>query len=490
MKNIKTTLSYLVTALLFTGFLTGCTKSAFDELEALSAQKDLIEYKYQQEISLEKLRQSGATALEQLRYQFALNQFKFEDSIKANSNRSRDISIYVQEINTTSPLAGATVSIPTTVGTVISAVTDKNGLAIFSKSRTTFVAFPASVLVSKDGYASGSTINSVESTATILLWNQDRRVAGNTLRGKVFIETDLTNTAAEVAPRKLVNVFTNININGKEQRIDWTTLTDANGNYSIALPDLQSNLFVAHSSFDSTSTMYINNVVPGIEGAPSKTAVPATFYLGDNFTGGSYFPEQAPGISWSVPQSMNRFYAVTTTADLNGRLTYYKNLGFSFGSFDFATNTKSASVITNFGGYASTSFFNADGTTTTTAPIRYATNLTSTPARIIDILGEPSPYFATMPVIEFRLSSGSLTPFPNSVNNITPGTSRVNDFSSGSFFVTNRGYSGSSVNASTFEAINRSASFSSINSSLFINGGKTLQRDFSFGTGRLRTGVR
>ena len=488
MKNIKTTLSYLVTALLFTGFLTGCTKSAFDELEALSAQKDLIEFKYQQEISLEKLRQSGTTALEQLKYQFALNQIKFADSIQANSSRSRDISIYVQEINTTSPLAGATVSIPTTVGTLISAVTDKNGLAIFSKSRTTFVAFPASVLVSKDGYASGSSINTVNSTATIFLWNQDRRVAGNTLRGKVFIETDLTNTAAEVAPRKLVNVFTNVTINGKEQRFDWTALTDANGNYSIALPDLQfsnSNFFVAHSSFDSTSTMYINSVVPGVEGAPSKTAVPATFYLGDNFTGGSYFPEQAPGISGSVPQSMNRFYAVTTTGDLNGRLTYFKNIGFSFGAFDFATNSKSASVV-SFGGFAPTVFYNADGTTTTTAPIRYATNLTSTPARIFDLLGEPSPYFATMPVIEFRLSSGSTT---NSFNNVTPGTSRINDNNNPILLVANRGYTQSSVNASTFEAMNRPASFSSISAGS-LNGGKTLQRDFSFGTGRLRTGVR
>jgi hypothetical protein len=483
MKNIKTTLSYILIALLFTGFLTGCTKSAFDELEALSAQKDLIEYKYQQEISLEKLRQSGATALEQLRYQFTLNQIKFTDSLSANSKRSRDISIYVQEINTTSPLAGATVSIPTTVGTLISAVTDKNGLAIFPKSRTTFVASPASVLVSKEGYASGSTINSVETTATLFLWNQDRKVAGNTLRGKVFIETDLTNTTAEVAPRKLVNVFTNVNINGKDQRFDWTTLTDANGNYSIALPDLQSNLFVAHSSFDSTSTMYINSVLPGVEGAPSKRAVPATFYLGDNNTGGFYMPEQATGVNYSIPTSMNRFYAQTTTGDLNSRITFFKNLSFGFGAFDFATNSKSATL--NSLGFGSTVFFNSDGTTTTTAPIRYATTVTSTPGRIVDLLGDPSPYFATMPVIEFRLVGGVI----NNVVTVTPGSSRVNDNNQSQLFVTNRGYTGSSVNSFTFEAMNRSAFFTFVNANS-INGGKTFQRDFSFGTGRLRTGVR
>ncbi len=396
---------------------------------------------------------------------------------------SRDISIYVQEINTTRPLAGATVSIPTTGGTAISAVTDANGLAIFSRSRTTFVPSPASVFVSKDGYVSGSTINSVENTATLFLWNLNKNVAGNTMRGKVFIETDLTNTTAEVAPRKQINFFTFVNINGNDQRFDWTTVTDANGNYSIALPDLQNTLYVAHSSFDSTSTMYINSVVPGVEGAPSKTAVPATFFLGENNTGGVYLPEQPTGVIYSIPTSLNRFYAVTTTGDLNGRLTYFKNLGFSFGTFDFTTNSKSASA--SVGSLATTVFFNADGTTTTTAPIRYATNLTSTPARIFDLLGEPSPYFATMPVIEFRLTTGAITGYVN----VTPGTSRVNDTNASQLFVTNRGYTQSSVNASTFEAMNRSASFSSISASL-INGGKTFQRDFSFGTGRLKTGVR
>jgi hypothetical protein len=194
-------------------------------------------------------------------------------------------------------------------------------------------------------------------------------------------------------------------------------------------------------------------------------------------------PEQATGTIYSVPQSMNRFYGVTTTGDLNSKLTYVKNIRFSFGSFDFATNSKSASVVSL--GLASTDFFNADGSITTTAPVRYATTVTTTPGKIVDLLGEPSPYFATMPVIEFRLTAGAITGWAN----VTPGTSRINDSSFGSLFVTNRGYTGSSVNASSFNTINRSASFSSVDAS-FINGGKTFQKDFSFGTGKLRTGVR
>jgi hypothetical protein len=90
-----------------------------------------------------------------------------------------------------------------------------------------------------------------------------------------------------------------------------------------------------------------------------------------------------------------------------------------------------------------------------------------------------------MPVIELRLTSGEITGWAN----VTPGTSRFNDSNSSQLFVTNRGYSGSSVNAFTFEAMNRPASFSSISASS-LNGGKTFQRDFSFGTGRLKTGVR
>jgi hypothetical protein len=194
-------------------------------------------------------------------------------------------------------------------------------------------------------------------------------------------------------------------------------------------------------------------------------------------------PEQASGVSYSIPTSMNRFYALTTTGDLNSRITYFKNISFGFGSFDFATNSKSATLGNLF--FGSTSFFNADGTTTTTAPIRYATTVTSTPGKIVDLLGDPSPYFVTMPVIEFRLTAGAITGF----NTVTPGTSRINDTNPSQLFVNNRGYSGSSVNAFTFEAMNRSAFFSSVNASS-INGGKTFQKDFSYGTGRLKTGVR
>jgi hypothetical protein len=355
------------------------------------------------------------------------------------------------------------------------------------------VAFPASVLVSKDGYASGSTINSVNTTATLFLWNQDRRVAGNTLRGKVFIETDLTNTAAEVAPRKLVNVFTNVRINGKDQRFDWTTLTDANGNYSIALPDLESSLFVAHASFDSTSTMYINGIVPGAEGAPSKTAIPATFYLGTSNTSqsGSFSPEQANNVIYGVPNQVGRFYAIGTTPDLNSKVAVLTNLRLNLGAFDFSTNTKSAAIVPNFwstffygignpANYEETSF-----PPTQSAPIRYAAGTTSTPARVVDLLGD---YFTTLPVLQFNVSNQAIS----SATVVSAGVSAKNDGFSGNnnlLIVSNRGYTSSSTSHSTFIANNRSAFFTSVGNSS-LNGGKTFQLDLSYGPGKLRTGVR
>lgn len=510
MRNINKSLTYIFVALMLTGVMSSCTKSAFDELEALTAQKSLLELKFQQEITLEKLRQSGATALEQVKYQFALNTLKFTDSLNANSNRSRDITIYVQEINTTSPLAGATVSIPTTSGTLISAVTDKNGLAFFPENKTTFVPYRASVFVSKEGYAS-SSVNANNTTftsgsnwlyneATVYLWNQDKKVAGNTVKGKVYIDTDLTNTQAEPAGKMLVNLYTSLTINGKEQRIDWSTLTDANGNYSIAVPDLTTDLYFAHNSVDSTSTMYINSIVPGIEGAPSKTAVPATFYLGDNtlFSSGSQssnnISEQATGVSYPIPLSVGRFYAVSTTPDLNSRNVYIKGLFFNFNSFDYNTNSKSTVGVPSYTpivnetinpnnslAFGQSIYFNENYTTTSIAPIKYAPNLTSTPAKIVDLVGD---YFTTLPVIQFTLSNGNVTTYTS----ISAGVSSKID--APNYTLSNRAYTTSSTKFSTFTSANRSAGFGTPIYAGANNGGKTYTKDLSYGTGKLKTGVR
>jgi hypothetical protein len=42
--------------------LTGCKKGVYDEQAALSAQKDLLQFKYDQEIKLENLRSSNQIA--------------------------------------------------------------------------------------------------------------------------------------------------------------------------------------------------------------------------------------------------------------------------------------------------------------------------------------------------------------------------------------------------------------------------------------------
>jgi hypothetical protein len=42
-----------------TAGLTGCTKSVYDEKQALEAQQGLLQFKYAEETKLELLRQSG-----------------------------------------------------------------------------------------------------------------------------------------------------------------------------------------------------------------------------------------------------------------------------------------------------------------------------------------------------------------------------------------------------------------------------------------------
>ena len=65
--------------------LTGCKKGVYDEKAALAAQKDLLQFKYDQEIKLENLRQAGASALEtakqNLQYSFSVRTSLFNDSL-------------------------------------------------------------------------------------------------------------------------------------------------------------------------------------------------------------------------------------------------------------------------------------------------------------------------------------------------------------------------------------------------------------------------
>jgi hypothetical protein len=250
MKHLK----FILLCAVISAFGVSCTKSVYDEKQALEAQQGLLQFKYDQEIKLELLRQSGASALAQLQAAFATRAMLFNDSLSrettAYNNNStinkRDIIVKVMDVITGEPIKGSVVTIPTTVGTVLTATTDTTGTAFFPAAKNGNVPNPASAMASKTGFASGSltgTIggnNTTGATANIYIWNQAN--ARNILKGKVYIENDLTNDQPEVAKNAFVNVFSFNTINGYEQRIDWSTLTDANGDYSFTLPDLQLSL--------------------------------------------------------------------------------------------------------------------------------------------------------------------------------------------------------------------------------------------------------
>ena len=258
MKNFKFILLCTTIAVMTTG-LVGCKKGVYDEKQALDAQQSLLEYKYAQETNLEKLRQSGASALEQLKYQFSINTLKFSDSLSDANSRKRDIVIVVKDIITSKVVSGATVSIPTLAGTVLTATTDSLGFAYFPASRNGNVPNPASAMVSKTGYASGTSYNSITGTSSVVSSGSSAgqttmyllsSAATNTVKGKVYIETDLTNNAAESAANRLVTIYTNYAPGGSQlsQRFEWSALTDADGNYSIKVPDLTGTLYFAHSA--------------------------------------------------------------------------------------------------------------------------------------------------------------------------------------------------------------------------------------------------
>jgi len=481
-----------------TAGLTGCTKSVYDEKQALEAQQGLLQFKYAEETKLELLRQSGATALQQLIGQFSLRAITTKDSLDNlnATSRKRDITIRVFDFVTEKEVAGATVSIPTLIGTVLTATTDSTGVAYFAAEKNANVPYPASVIVSKTGYASGSSINTVFTNSDMYVWSQAK--TPNTLSGKVYIENDLTNTSAEVAAKALVSIYTIVN----NRRFEWSTLTDADGNYSFSVPDMATNVYYNYATLEGNSKLYINSTVPGLATTPSLATIPATFYLGEhsNIGGSSPTPSimENGSTNFSIPGFVSRYHAVTPSLDSNGNKFYTSSLNFS--------NT--GTLISGFMNSVSPTTWNADGSSKSGMSSRYiAKKALVDTAVLVDVLGNSDKYWKTLPVLEI-----SYTLDPLVINGIASTTNqqyvRVNNISqktagtvnnvegavyAGSF-LNNYIYSRSSVNSTSFNS-NTDASqvyngaFSTVNA-IQLNGGKKVEKNLSFGAGKLKTIVR
>src|SRR5688572_22441253 len=91
----------LFTIMLLSVLITSCSKSDFNESDALAAQTALLNLKYQHELDLETLKQKGATAMQELINTAALQQIKLNDSLATKSAiaaKKQDYSVTVVDV--------------------------------------------------------------------------------------------------------------------------------------------------------------------------------------------------------------------------------------------------------------------------------------------------------------------------------------------------------------------------------------------------------
>jgi hypothetical protein len=506
--------------------LTGCKKGVYDEKAALAAQKDLLQFKYDQEIKLENLRAANNLTFYNsyfaLQYNFSERSYKFSDSLSRSTTaynndqyRRRDIAVKVIDLVTDAPVVGAEVTIPTLVGTVIKVKTDSTGVARFTPNIN--IPNPASAIATMDGYASGSVFatiagsTSAGASATISIWNLKN--APNTVKGRIYIENDLTNDAAEVAKKAFVNAFTLVTVNGYEQRFDFIATTDDNGDYSMKIPNLTNPLQFAHAALEGTSKMYVQGYVPGSDTVPSVKSIAATYFLGTGavisnqknvgYTISSNM-EQPDNTLFSIPSSVSRYHVSSAVLDSNGRGHYVKGITFSASTLSSATADTAilngSTIYTNSSLLSASNYSSNTTTPTTQYPSRYLAGTTvrdTVNATLYDLAANADGYWTAAPTLKFVLVTDSTTTVNKKFKYIEKliqvkggGTTRKADVNFThnqtllNLIKTNSGVTSSSYNSRTINS-----GFTSI-STTNINNGKTIVRDLSFGAGKLSTAVR
>ena len=536
--------------------LTGCKKGVYDEKAALAAQKDLLQFKYDQEIKLENLRQAGQAASTTLQYNFSVRTALFNDSLskaKVLSDeaalRKRDIYIKVIDLISQAPVVGAEVTIPTTVGSVIKVKTDSIGVAKFSPNEN--IPYPASAMATMDGYAAGSVFGTIKNDnnnnnynyygisnynnttkepinanfKTISIWNTKN--ATNTVKGKIYIENDLTNDAPEVAQKAFVNAFTFVNLNGYNQRFDFTATTDDNGDYSIKVPNLTNALQMSYTALEGTSKMYVNGYVPGMDTVPTLKTIDATYFLGEttflntakttfsginpsNNTYGTGVVQQPDGTNagYSIPTTFSRYH-VAAAADSNARRHYVKGLSFTpstlssatldsaflAGSYTYTSNVNTSSNLISSASYSANN---------TSPSVRYLSRyLAGTTVRdtvnatLYDLLANADGYWISAPTLKFVLLTDSTTTVGKKFKFISEviqvkggGTTKKADVNfTHQQYVYNLVKTYNNITAAIYNDRDINGSFANISTEK-INNGKTYVFNMSFGAGKLKTAVR
>lgn len=241
-------------------FASGCSKDEFSEADALAAQKELLNLKYQHELDLETLKQKGANALQQLMNTAALEQLRLNDSLSragAIAAAKQDYSVAVVDVVTNAPIADADVTV-SSEGKVFSGKTNAQGIASFNA----LYLFPTSTfMITKTGFAATQIMQKDLTFGTAKLWNTAD--LSNEISGTLYIETDLTNAVPEkVAANVLVTASTAIpNGFSSNYNVSFPTYTVAGGTYSLKLPAARSGYNLTFGQIEADQKMYVNSII-------------------------------------------------------------------------------------------------------------------------------------------------------------------------------------------------------------------------------------
>lgn len=291
-------------------FAASCSKKDFNEQDAIEAQKQLLELKYQHEINLETLKQNGATALQQLMNTAALQQLKLNDSLtqaRTVAARKQDYSVVVVDVITNTPITDATVTV-SSEGKLFSANTNAQGTASF----TNLLLFPtSSFTITKTGYAATQILQQNITAQPVRLWNTTD--LSNEITGTIYIETDLTNTTPEkVGANVLVTASTTITstLTGYYSVL-FPTYTTAAGTYSIKLPAAPNNYTLSFATITADQKLYVN-ATEDDAGTTFPAALPRATTITTYFNVNNYA---------SVPTVTNAYY-FKVAADNGGKTLY------------------------------------------------------------------------------------------------------------------------------------------------------------------------
>lgn len=305
--------------LAFAFFMAACSKKDFNEQDAIEAQKQLLELKYQHEIDLETLKQKGATALQQLINTAALDQIRLNDSLTRASTvaaKKQDYSVVVVDFATNVPVPDAIVTV-SSEGKLYSASTNAQGTANFSA----LYLFPtSSFTITKTGFAATQILQQSITSQPVKLWNITD--LSNEIAGTLYIETDLTNiTPEKVGANVLVTASATItnNIYGY-YTVLFPTYTTAAGTYSLKLPATPNGYTLTFAQVIADQKLYVNatedDAVTTFPAALPRATTVTTYYNVNNYGA-------------TVPAVYNSYY-FKVAADNGGKTLYIPSYGYYY----------------------------------------------------------------------------------------------------------------------------------------------------------------